>query len=195
MENETERRSGWRKAAVVAGTVVVAGGPLSAVLLLNHLGWAVVAACLVGPPFAVPILAHVCDGHPEPKAAGAAPVERWESSPVPAAVVVSRWCRGVVLFVVWAGAGIVLDAIVDDCDEAEVVPGTPISLRLRVPPGTRSIVDAFRWALEEDPAVTIELRAGASPPDARLSTSTAHIVLPLERSVGWPSPERRAESV
>ena len=83
---------------------------------------------------------------------------------------------------------LVLDAVVDQCDDATVPLGMPFSLRVAVPP------DAGRWAAfrlelcaDEEQLVLMELHDSPAGPKARLLAGDLALVLSLEEASGWPT--------
>jgi hypothetical protein len=97
-------------------------------------------------------------------------------------------CRARLLFCTGDELGLVLDAVVEHCDDATVPVGMPFSLRVATPPG------AGRWAAvrlelcaEHEQSVLMELHDSTAGPKARLLAGDLALVLPLEEASGWPT--------
>jgi hypothetical protein len=105
-----------------------------------------------------------------------------------AELISSHRCWARLLFCSSDELAFVLDAVVEQCEDATVPLGMPFSLRVASPPDTRSWV-AFQlepWA-EQEQLVLVELQDSPAGPKARFLAGDLALVLPLEEASGWPT--------
>jgi hypothetical protein len=82
---------------------------------------------------------------------------------------------------------LILDAVVEECEDATVPSGMPFALRVAIP------TSAGRWVsiqleafAEQDRLVLVELQDGPSASQARLLAGDLALLLTLEDASGWP---------
>jgi len=179
---------------MVAVAIAVAGGVATLLaalaLTVHHPGWVLINAGFVGPPLAIPVLAHL--PRRRPHRASALTTRPPDRARAPAAPRPSRWCHCRVLFVSFGGTSLVIDGLVTACDEPGVWSGTPISVRFAVPPAQVLNVRSFRAGLGQETTLVIEVLRHSTGRDARLANAGHTVTLPMDGSAGWPSEDRHA---
>ena len=140
------------------------------------------AACVVVPAFCIWLCYHAAL-----RATVASRDGGRRTAAVPAGSLPHR-CLAKVVFCRREGLSLVLDALVEECEDGTVPSGMPFALRVARP------TSAGRWVsfqletfAQEERLVLVELQDGPMGPQARLLAGDLALILKLEDASGWPA--------
>ena len=103
------------------------------------------------------------------------------------------WAR--LLFCSSDERALVLDAVVEHCDDAAVQVGMPFSLRVASPPAAGGWAAAqLELCAEHEQSILMELHNSPAGPKARFLAGDLALVLPLQEASGWPTLDPPASS-